>query len=264
MPEAKDPRVLCLPGSAGAPHGQAARDSSDHDATRTAAATGTRGHPVKLPSDLFFVDARNSTGDKLELRFAILRFRTSDLLAARIRKRYGLSPIDVEFVLDDIYEQAKKSVATFNPAKATKPLAWLWGIARHRVVRYIARHRGVMPMAPGVDVPDGRSSVSEVFERARADPAQIIRQALDQLRIPRRRRAVVYHFFDHKSYAQIRELMGLPNDQSAVQLVYYARRDLRQILLRLGHDKGILKLFSDDQESPGAPSETQPRGEDSP
>ncbi len=172
--------------------------------------------------------------EQLYERVLVLRCQTGDEAAfAELVERYGprlryfvrrmLETGDPDDVLQDIWLDVFRGLPRLADAGAFP--AWLYRLARDRVLRHWRRRRPPHQPLAEVDVPD--SSADGDFT---AEDAGCIHAALAGL-APEHREVIVLRFLEEMSYDDIARVVGTPVGTVRSRL-HYAKQALRRIIER--------------------------------
>jgi RNA polymerase sigma-70 factor (ECF subfamily) len=160
---------------------------------------------------------RCQAGD--EAAFAELVERYAPRLRYYLRRM--LDAGDPDDVIQDVWLDVFRGLPALNNAAAFP--AWLYRVARDRVMRTLRRRPNVQPLMDA-DVPD------EAEESFSAEDAACIHAALSQLP-PEQREVLVLRFLEEMSYDDVAHVIGCPVGTVRSRL-HYAKQALRRILER--------------------------------
>ena len=160
---------------------------------------------------------RRQAGD--EAAFAELVERYAPRLRYYLRRM--LDAGDPDDVMQDVWLDVFRGLPRLNDAAAFP--AWLYRLARDRVLRTIRRRPRTQPLLD-LDVPD------EADEPFSAEDAARIHEALAELP-PEQREVLVLRFLEEMSYDDVARVIDCPVGTVRSRL-YYAKQALRRILER--------------------------------
>jgi RNA polymerase sigma-70 factor (ECF subfamily) len=184
----------------------------------------------------------NDLFDRLYERVLVLRCQTGDgsafgELVERFAMRLGYyvqtllgkeRRADVEDVLQDVWLEVHRSIATLTDPGALEP--WLYRVARNRTVSHLRKW-----VRPTQSI-DDRPADSEVDRGGdfSIEDAEAIHLALDGL-APEHREVLVLRFLEEMSYEGIAIVTGCPVGTVRSRL-HYAKLALRRALETFDHD----------------------------
>jgi RNA polymerase sigma-70 factor (ECF subfamily) len=177
--------------------------------------------------------------DRFEESLLVLRCQTGDAaafeeLVARYqpRLRYFLRKMlredrDLDDLVQEIWFDVLRGLARLADPGAFA--AWLYQIARHRVVRELRKRRQPLRSLDEVDVPVGDCEES-CFS---TEDAEEVHAALDWL-TPEHREVLLLRFVEGMTYEDIARVYDCPVGTVRSRL-HYAKRALRQTIERINH-----------------------------
>jgi RNA polymerase sigma-70 factor (ECF subfamily) len=129
----------------------------------------------------------------------------------RFALRMSGSPAVAEDVTQDVFVDLMRDAAKFDPARGSLA-AYLYGMARHRVLRRIARDRAFVPIEGGEDADAAEeldaSAPDPLAEIMRARTIEAVRAAVLALPV-HYREVVVLCNLQEMNYAEAAEALGL-------------------------------------------------------
>ena len=163
---------------------------------------------------------------------ALYAERAEELLAFFARRT--LDPQTAADLTAETFAQALSTRDRFDPRRG-EPAAWLYGIARHQLGRYLRTRRVERAARDRMGMP-ARPLAPADLERVEAliDLAEVgrrVRSALDTL-TPDQREAVVLRVIDELAYSEIARRLGLSEEAVRARV----SRGLRELAVRLGGD----------------------------
>jgi RNA polymerase sigma factor (sigma-70 family) len=122
----------------------------------------------------------------------------------RCLRRHGVSPVDAEDLVQDVFVVMCRRWGDFRPERPVRP--WLAGIAFHVAKSHLRRH-GREVLKSDIDLEDGRPVAEDrlMSEGAR----KLVLQVLASLP-ERHRTALVMHDLDEMAVPEIAQLLGIP------------------------------------------------------
>jgi len=128
-------------------------------------------------------------------------------------------------VLHEVMLEVWRKAHTFRGR--SRPLTWVLGIARHKILDAQRRSRRWRPEPPPEDVPD--TSVPAPFERLRrGERRDAVRDALAALSDDHRE-VIHLAFYQDRSYPEISRLLGIPEGTVKTR-VFHAKKAMRRRL----------------------------------
>ena len=163
---------------------------------------------------------------------ALYAERAEELLAFFARR--SLDPQTAADLTAETFAQALSARGGFDRARG-EPAAWLYGIARHQLGRYLRSRRVERAARDRLGMPERPLSAGDL-ERVEAliDLAEVgrrVRSALDTLTSDQRE-AVVLRVIDELAYAEIARRLDLSEEAVRARV----SRGLRDLAVRLGQD----------------------------
>ena len=137
---------------------------------------------------------------------------------------------DAQDLTAETFHAALESFATYDPAQGAA-VAWLTGIARHKLADHFRRSRRNLETDPVEDQPDRGDSPEEISDH-RLQMAQV---AAALRRLPADRSdALSLHFFAGLSLSETAQVMRR-SEQAVKKLIQRGLADLRRQLASLSH-----------------------------
>lgn len=130
---------------------------------------------------------------------------------------------DAQDLTSQTFLLALKSIGTYQPARGTF-IAWLMGIAQHRIAEHYRRYQNVVGLDAAADMVQPGLAVEETVSQQLQIEA--VRHAM-QFIAPDRAEALRLHIFGELSAAEIAQVMGR-NEPAVRMLIHRALQDLRQ------------------------------------
>jgi RNA polymerase sigma factor (sigma-70 family) len=163
------------------------------------------------------------------------RQRLSDFIRRRVR-----NDADAEDILQDVLAQLVSSYSVTDPIEQVT--AWLFRVARNRIIDWYRRKRPDRPAAGSGD-PEAPLNLEEILFDPKQDPDRVyarslvwkeLADALDEL--PEDQRQVfVWHELEGKSFKEMAEITGAPLN-TLLSRKRYAVLHLRDRLQELYHE----------------------------
>jgi RNA polymerase sigma factor (sigma-70 family) len=174
----------------------------------------------------------------------------------RCLRRHGVSPVDAEDLVQDVFVVMCRRWADFRPGRPLRP--WLAGIAFHVAKSHLRRH-GREVLKSDIDLEDGRPVAEDrlMSEGAR----KLVLKVLASLP-ERHRSALIMHDLDEMAVPEIAQTLGIPL-ASAYTRIRRARIAFAEGLkrheelplpgdqVRRGAGLGIEALFAIERKPPG-------------
>jgi RNA polymerase sigma-70 factor (ECF subfamily) len=178
------------------------------------------------------------SADRMYLGLLVVRCQSGDELAFeellrhyQPRLRYFVHKMLREIhaaddVLQDVWLDVYRGVSRLADPRAFR--AWLYQIARHRVLRELRKRRQSIRPLETLDIPVENCDQAEFTK----EDAGQVHAALDQL--PREHReALLLRFIEEMSYEDIARVTGSPVG-TVRSRIHYAKRALRRVIERSG------------------------------
>jgi RNA polymerase sigma-70 factor (ECF subfamily) len=132
----------------------------------------------------------------------------------RFALRMSGSPTVAEDVTQEVFMAIMGEGSRYDPQRGAVS-SYLYGIARHQVLRRLERERGLVPLPDGDDAPTTPTSsawgeiADPMAEAVRRERVDLVWQAVLALP-PHYREAVVFCDLQGLSYSEVAEVLGCP------------------------------------------------------
>jgi RNA polymerase sigma-70 factor (ECF subfamily) len=182
--------------------------------------SGLGSVPVAMDADERAWIVRCQRGDRAAFEPLVRRYMRR---AAAFALGWAGNHEDALDLSQEAFARAFRSIRRFDPERPFYP--WFHRILRNLCINHIgrARHSRELPMEEGMSISGGGPSPAERAERA--DVSRRVREAIGRLQ-PQDREIVILREFQDHSYAEIAEILQIPQG-TVMSRLHNARRRLK-------------------------------------
>lgn len=182
--------------------------------------SGLGSVPVAMDADERAWIVRCQRGDQAAFEPLVRRYMRR---AAAFALGWAGNHEDALDLSQEAFARAFRSIRRFDPERPFYP--WFHRILRNLCINHIgrARHSRELPMEEGMSISGGGPSPAERAERA--DVSRRVREAIGRLQ-PQDREIVILREFQDHSYAEIAEILQIPQG-TVMSRLHNARRRLK-------------------------------------
>lgn len=182
--------------------------------------SGLGSVPVAMDADERAWIVRCQRGDQAAFEPLVRRYMRR---AAAFALGWAGNHEDALDLSQEAFARAFRSIRRFDPERPFYP--WFHRILRNLCINHIgrARHSRELPMEDGMSISGGGPSPAERAERA--DVSRRVREAIGRLQ-PQDREIVILREFQDHSYAEIAEILQIPQG-TVMSRLHNARRRLK-------------------------------------